>query len=135
MTEDQLQSKIVKRHSETFGAERNGCLFHIPNERNNKFQAMISRAKGIFPGVSDLIEIYDGRILCLELKAVGSRHNVYQLKRQVRWGKVMESNGGIWRLVTDVDDAMMLFKGGDAGMTTTEIERKINGIKTKTIKI
>jgi|SRR5699024_6708680 len=136
MTEERLQSEIVKRYSEIFGAERNGCLFHIANERNSKLQAFKARAIGIVPGVSDLIEIYNGKIKCLELKVSGSRHKVSQLRKQVKWGRKMVENGAEWRLITNVEDAILFFQGlKNDGMTLEYVEDYLRRNDTKTVKI
>src|SRR5690606_20025556 len=99
MTENQLSCQIVKavrnKHPDT-----RGRFFHISNERNNKTQAYIAKAIGIFPGVADFIYLYKDKynlrngllgFIALEVKVPNSRHDVSHIEQQVEWGELVES--------------------------------------------
>ena len=135
MSEEKLQSEIVRKFSELFPDKR-GQLFHVPNQRAHKLQAFIARAIGIFPGVSDLIYFEDDLKLGLEIKAPDSRHKVQHVEQQVKWGEILESKKGIWRIVRSVDDAISLIEGDyTKGLTISDVREmiRLNGGK-KTIK-
>ena len=141
MTEDQLSCQIVKavrnKHPET-----RGRFFHISNERNNKTQAYVAKAIGIFPGVADFIYLYEftgghGFIgfTALEVKVPNSRHEVSHIEQQVEWGELVESLGGNWRLITSEEEAVNCVEGNLKGFTTQEVRKLLQGYKLKTIII
>ena len=136
MSEEKLQSDIVRKFSELY-PEKRGQLFHVPNERITASQKLKAKSIGVFSGVSDLIYIGDGIVNCLELKAPNSYHKVTHVQQQVDWGKTMESIGNIWRIITTVNDAIDFINGHDFGLTTDEVQEMINvanATNKKTIK-
>jgi len=54
MTEEKLQSDIVRKFSELY-PEKRGQLFHVPNERITASQKLKAKSIGVFSGVSDLL--------------------------------------------------------------------------------
>lgn len=140
MTEDQLQSAIVRKFSELY-PEKRGQLFHVSNERNHKLQAIQARSKGIFPGVSDLIyfdtsPMYRIKFIGIELKVPGSRHKFHTIEQQMEWGQVLEKNGGNWRLCQTVDEAISCTEGELKGLTVNKVKDILVKYKDKkTVKI
>lgn len=131
--EEKLQSDIARKFSELY-PYKSGQLFHVSNERGNKIQAFKARAIGIIPGVADFLFFSKKFNVATELKISGSRHEVNRILKQVSWAKVWESQGNVWRLCTNVDDAISCYNGDFKGMTVREVESVINKVKTKTIK-
>ncbi len=139
MTEQKLQSDIVRKFSELY-PEKRGQLFHVSNERNNQKQAFIAQSIGIVPGVSDLIYFEPSyRELFLhgiELKVKGSTHKVSHIESQLRWAKTLEDSNGYWSLCRTIDEAINFIEGKpNDGLSIQEVEEmlKNNGSK-KTIK-
>tara|TARA_R110000851_G_scaffold296579_1_gene451746 strand:- start:203 stop:610 length:408 start_codon:yes stop_codon:yes gene_type:complete len=132
-SEERLQSDIARRFSELY-PDKSGQLFHVSNERNHKLQAFKARAIGIIPGVADLIYFSKLFDVATELKVNGSRHLVATIKGQIRWGRVWESQGNVWRLCTTVDEAISCYEGNFKGKTLDEVEELIRNVKTQTIK-
>lgn len=133
MKEEKLQSDIARKFSELY-PDKNGQLFHVSNERNNKIQAFKARAIGIIPGVADFIFFSKKFNVATELKTPGSRHLVAGLLKQLQWAKVWEQQGNVWRLCTNVEDAICCYNGDFKGLTRQEIKKTLKTVKTKTIK-
>lgn len=134
MKEERLQSDIARKFSELY-PNLYGRLFHVPNERNHALQAFKAKAIGIIPGVADFIYFSRKFNVATELKIEGSRHKVSHIKKQIEWAKVWESQGNVWRLCMNVEDAICNYKGDfSKGMSILEVEEKLKGVETKTIK-
>jgi len=133
MSEEKLQSDIARRFSELYPDKR-GQLFHVSNERNNKIQAYRARAIGIVNGVADFIFFEHFYFIATELKVPGTRHERHHIISQVEWGKIWESQGGIWRLCRTVDEALSCYKMKPKGLTIEEVEKMLFETTTKTIK-
>lgn len=138
MNEKQLSSLIV-REITNIQPEKRKQLFHIANERNSKEQAFEAKAIGIISGVSDFLYFErDTPLIGMEIKVPGSFHKVDHIISQIEWGEVLEQQGGVWRLITTVNDAvgLIVHKNFKAGLTTSQMRELIakNGNK-KTIKI
>lgn len=144
MSEVRLQSDIAVEYSRRY-PKLQGQLFHVSNERNNKIQAFQARAIGIIPGVSDFIyfELFHPKengsssslMIGMEVKEVGSRHEVQHLKNQLKWGKTLENCGGRYFIVRSVDEAMDVIEGRYlSAINIEEFERIISECKTKTLK-
>lgn len=117
--------------------KKRGQLFHVSNERNSKEQAFKAQAIGIVPGVSDFIYFESGiPIMGLEVKVSKSRHLVSHLQSQVNWGRILEREGGNWRLITDVEQmtSCVVYKILK-GYTLDEVQLWIDNAKGKTIAI
>lgn len=132
MSEIRLQSDIARKYSELFPLKR-GQLFHVSNERNNALQAMQARSIGIFPGVSDFIYFEMNLFLGMEVKEPGTRHKREHIEQQVEWGRTLESQGGVWRLVRTVEEAISCIELDFQGLTIKEVETMLKNVKTKTI--
>lgn len=138
MNEKQLSCNIV-REITNIQPEKRKQLFHISNERNSKEQAFEAKAIGIVSGVSDFLYFeLNTPLIGMEIKVPGSFHKVDHIISQIEWGETLELQGGIWRLITTVSDAVSLIvnKNYEVGKTTSEMRELLskNGNK-KTIKI
>lgn len=145
MSEDKLLSECVRLFSERHPDKR-GQLFHVSNERNNQTQVWLARAKGIFPGVSDLIylELFSWTwnnvfnpsvsLVGIELKVLGNRHKREHIEQQIEWAKILESQGGVWRLCTNAEDAVSCTEMNFKGLTISDVEMLLKTQKTKTIQ-
>lgn len=141
MGEIQLQSKIAQTVSVRF-PKLKGQFFHVSNERNNKIQAFQARSIGIIPGVSDFIllesNFFDQNsclVTGIEVKEPGKYHEVAHVRQQIKWAKKLESIGGIWFLVTSVDEALKAVTKDYEGLKRiADVEKMLDECKTKTIK-
>lgn len=142
MSELRLQSDIAREFSVRYPFKK-GQLLHISNERNNKIQAFQARSIGIIPGASDFLYFEkEHDINCLgvvfvaiEIKEPGSRHQVYQIERQVEWGELVEKVGGVWRLCRSVEEAISCTQLNFKGLTTQEVRDLLKSVKTKSVKL
>lgn len=147
MSEIRLQSEIARKFSELFPLKR-GQLFHVSNERNNAMQAMQARAIGIFPGVADFLyfqkkpgfevngvdvksSIY---LIAIEVKEPGTRHKREHIEQQLEWARILKNQGGTWRLVRSVEEAICCTELNFQGLTIQEVEIMLKNVDTKTIK-
>lgn len=138
MNEKQLSSLIVREITNIQPTKRRQ-LFHVSNERNSKEQAFEAKSIGIIPGVSDFLYFeLNIPLIGMEIKVPGSFHKVDHIISQIEWGETLEQQGGVWRLITTVEDAVSLIvhKRYSVGKTTQMMREMIakNGNK-KTIKI
>lgn len=124
MSENQLIFEIVRRQSELFPLKR-GQFFHIANERNNRLQAIKARSMGIFPGVADFFYFCqeDGQLkmLALELKAPGTWHQKNHIQIQLEWAEIFEREGGTWRLIRSVEEAISCLELNYKGLTIEDV--------------
>ena len=146
-TEQQLQSKTAREFSERFPHLR-GQFFHVSNERNSKEQAWIAKAIGIFPGVSDFLFFkknnapigsmdksinYGTILISVELKLPGKTHTKDKIRVQLEWAKILESQGGHWRLCLNSEDAISCTQMDFKGYTIEQVENMLDSNKNKTI--
>ena len=105
--EDHLQYNIVRRFSYE-SPQHYGRLSEVNNNPSNRNHAMKRRAMGMISGVSDLILIGKGGIICgIELKSDSGT----QSKQQKEWQGIVERLGGkyicsrneneVWKFITD----------------------------------
>ncbi len=88
-SEDRLQQICVIWFNNHFPQHR-GLLFSVPNGgTRNKREAYKFKMTGLFPGVSDLLFMYQGKTYCIELKTETGR----QSENQVYWQKKVENQG------------------------------------------
>ena len=145
MSEIRLQSEIARKFSELFPFKR-GQLFHVSNERNNAMQAMQARAIGIFPGVADFLYFVktdnpigsfnrniSTTIVAIEVKEPGTRHKREHIEQQLEWARILENQGGTWRLVRSVKEAICCTELDFQGLTIQEVEIMLKNVDTKTI--
>lgn len=131
MSEEKLQSDIVRKFSELYPLKR-GQLFHVPNERITASQKLKAKSIGVFSGVSDLIYIGSERCKCLEIKAPGSHHKVIHVRQQLEWGKTMESIGNDWKIITDANDAIAFINNYyNEGLSIDDVEKMLNEAESK----
>lgn len=101
MTESLIQDRVRL----IFGADP-ACVFW----RNNVGVAETTRGTkikfGLFPGSADLIGLFKGRFIAVELKTAVGR----QSAEQKLWQGVVESHGGLYAIVRSEDDARALLQ-------------------------
>jgi len=99
-SEDRLQQDCYIWFHNTYPKLR-GLLFHVPNGGNRggregrKFKGM-----GVFPGVADLLFIYQGEIMAIELKTKTGT----QSKLQKYWETLVKSHGVYYYIVRDFEE-------------------------------
>lgn len=128
-----LQSEIAVAFSDKWPDKR-GQLMRIVNENASMYQRIIAKATGVAVGAADFLFFSKQRNVATEIKYPGESHSVFTVKRQLKWGKVWESQGNVWRLCRNVKEAMSCYKGKYKGLTIEEVESMIEG-KSKTSKV
>ena len=67
-SEDRIQQEIYVEFNNKYPNLR-GCLFHVPNGgTRDKREAQKLKYMGVYPGVSDLIFLFDAKCYLIELK-------------------------------------------------------------------
>ena len=85
-SEGKVQSKCVQYHSKVYPLER-GLLFTVNNNSDSSVQGALQTALGRVAGVSDLIYMYDGQAVCIEMKRADGK----QSTAQERWQTLVTS--------------------------------------------
>lgn len=62
------------------------------------------KAEGVIAGVADLMILWGGRLICMEVKTPKGK----QSKSQKDWEQTITAAGGLYRVVRSVDDAKTL---------------------------
>ena len=113
-SEDRIQQAIFMYLNNTFCLihhPNRGIVFHVPNQRISKSERIKLAAIGVLAGVSDLIFIYKGKTLYIEVKTPTGT----QSKDQKEFEGRIQSNGFSYYLVRSVEDVKILinleFKG------------------------
>lgn len=83
MTEHRLQYEIVKWYRHEFKSY-SGALWANFSEQN-KYQAGQKRAMGMIRALPDLMFVKQGKLIGIELKVPGKRHDSTHLKEQAEW--------------------------------------------------
>ena len=99
-SEEQLQQKCVFWFHNEY-PELRGCLFHVPNggARTGREGAKFKKI-GVYPGVSDLILLYNQEAILFELKDNKGR----QSKKQKEWEETMRKQGFSYVLIRKLSD-------------------------------
>lgn len=87
----------------TFWAVPNGgsrSQFTAKNGKTFSLEAKRLKDEGVKSGVSDLMILWKGRLLCLEVKTEKGR----QSPAQKEWERTITECGGLYRVVRSVDD-------------------------------
>jgi hypothetical protein len=80
-TEAKIQQEIVKFFKNNYCLKHHSprcIIFSVPNESNSKRETMQKMAIGMMPGVSDLIVIFPGRVIFIEIKTPEGRQSTSQ---------------------------------------------------------
>ena len=89
MSEDRLQQECVMWFHNTYPRLR-GCLFSVPNGgARSAREGKLLKQTGLYPGVADLLFMYQSRTLCLELKT----EKGMQSDKQKAWQKTIKEQG------------------------------------------
>ena len=104
-SEDQLQAQIFQWHWNNIPAER-GLLFHVNNKARNKIEGMHMKAKGVVPGVVDLVYLKpDGKPVLMELKIETGT----QSDDQRKWQLAVEAAGYRYVIIRSIEQAQQIF--------------------------
>lgn len=99
-SEDKLQGELYLWFHNTFPALR-GLLFAVPNGGSRDgLQAKILKATGVFPGVSDMIFLWDRNAYLIELKRPDGKG--YSSPNQVKWGDTVKAQGFVYVVFNDL---------------------------------
>jgi len=101
--EDRIQQEIFLYLNNNFCLEwmpDRGIIFHVPNQRASAIERIKLAAIGVLSGVSDLIFIYRGKHLYIEVKTPTGT----QSKDQKEFEGRIQSNGFSYYVVRSVDD-------------------------------
>lgn len=104
-TEDRIQQDIVIYLNNTYclpAYANRGIVFHVPNQRASAAERIKLKAMGVLAGVSDIIFIYRGKHLYLEVKTPDG----IQSKDQKEFEGRIQSNGFSYYIVRSVDDVI-----------------------------
>ena len=104
-SEDAFQQECVIWFHNTY-PELRGLLFHVRNNSRTKREGAYWKALGVYPGVSDLIFLYDGFAHCIELKTPKG----YQSPEQIEWQKLVEDHGIEYQVINSKEKFQMLIK-------------------------
>lgn len=104
-SEDQLQAQIFQYHWNNYPDQR-GLLFHVNNKARNRIEGAHMKAKGVVPGVSDLIYLRPGgKPVLMELKTdTGS-----QSTEQEKWQRAVEAAGYEYVIIRSLASALPFF--------------------------
>jgi hypothetical protein len=99
--ETALQCTIIQ-HLQARGVP--GLIYwHTPNGGyRGKTEAVLFKAMGVLPGVSDLLLFHNGKLYCLELKAQGGRAS----EEQMAFIHYMDRAGAFTAIATGLDRAL-----------------------------
>lgn len=145
-SEKQLQAACVQWFSHTFPDKyMAGQLWATNNNTYSGRHGMAMRAIGLVTGVSDLIyfDLNSGGFVAIELKLIGKKHNKDHVRQQVKWGKMIEQNGGKSFFVTSLEGFQALINHhaqwegefSDVGwLRLKDVQYKLNQSKIKTVE-
>ena len=108
-SEDRIQQEIFIHINNTYcriGLSDRGIIFHVPNQRISKLERIKLAAIGVLSGVSDLVFIYKGKHLYLEIKTTTGTQSPDQKDFQSR----IEANGFKYYLLRSLADALDVIK-------------------------
>ena len=100
--EQQLQAKIIMSFSQQRPEER-GQLWSTQNRSLSLRDGQTQKATGLFAGVSDLLYFKNKKLIAIEIKAPGSRHDKQHIQNQFEWGQTIVNNGGEWYIIRTLD--------------------------------
>ena len=142
LSEKRMQFELVMWFGQTF-PELSGCLMEINNDTYSRNHAMKRKSMGMVKSASDMVLHAYKRVVFIELKAPGSRHDYLHILSQLEFGR-QHMKHGAWFIMSanldiikdfvssiinnDTDNALFL-----QNESLKEIENKLNE-KSKTIK-
>jgi len=143
ISEESLQSEIILRFRAEY-RKFEKLLIEINNNSNNVLSSIKHKKLGRVKGCSDLILLHPTlSVFCsIEVKVIGSRHDVEHLKSQIEFAESIENYGGFPFFlysyeglkeilnVNSINDLKIISIGN-----LNEIKQKVINCKTKTLKI
>lgn len=128
--EAKLQASIVIDFSQKRPEERGRLIGYFANTDSMQDGA-IKCSLGLVKSVSDLFYFRaDGRSIGIEIKAVGEYHNIEHLKAQAEWLLNIPYKG---YFCDNLETFWSIINGGE-GINPSEILRRLEGIKTDSVK-
>ena len=109
MTEKQLQYQCVVWFGQNY-PELQDMLFEINNSAVNVKHYSTRIAMGMTVGASDLMLWHKGVLIAIELKAMGSTHQVSHIKNQLKFGKQVSGNYGFAFILNTLEDFQFIVK-------------------------
>jgi len=109
MTEKQLQYQCVVWFGQNY-PELQDMLFEINNSAVNVKHYSTRIAMGMTVGASDLMLWHKGVLIAIELKAMGSTHQVSHIKNQLEFGKQVSDNYGFAFILNTLEDFQFVVK-------------------------
>lgn len=109
LTEDRIQQDIVIFLNNTYCLPAHpgrGIIFHVPNQRSSPAERIKLKAMGVLSGVSDLIFIYKGKHLYLEVKTPEGT----QSREQKEFEGRIQINGFSYYVVRSVEDVKQILQ-------------------------
>lgn len=105
-SEDALQQKCYFWFHNNYQDLR-GLLFHVPNGgARNKREAMKFKQIGLVPGVADLLFMFQGSVICFELKNSRGR----QSDIQKGWQSKVEMQGFPYYIIRTLEEFKIVIK-------------------------
>lgn len=102
-SEDRIQQEIFIHFNNKYclpGQKDRGIIFHVPNQRIKATERMKLAAIGVLSGVSDLVIIFRGKTVYIEVKTlIGT-----QSKEQKEFCTRVQENGHSYWLVRSFTD-------------------------------
>lgn len=99
-SENRIQQECFMWFNNTFPALR-GCLFAVPNGgTRTAIEGKLLKETGVWSGVSDMLLMYNGKTLCLELKTIKG----HQSFNQKKWQKLIEEQNFRYVIVRDLSE-------------------------------
>lgn len=108
-TEDRIQQELVIYLKNNYCLPAHvdrGIILHVPNQRISRLERIKLAAIGVLAGASDLIFIYKGKVLFLEVKTPNGRQDPAQREFEGR----IQSNGFSYYLVRSLDDVKRIMR-------------------------
>lgn len=103
MKENRVQFDLIMWFGQNFPRLQN-MLILIDNDAYTIEKAMYKRSMGISKGAPDLILLFDGSFLGLEIKAPGSIHSTEHINQQLNFGQEMMNQGGWYFMSSDLNE-------------------------------
>lgn len=102
--EDRVQHDFIMWFSQT-RPECEGIIFEVYNNAVSGQAGRYRKSMGRKAGVADLCGLTPlGEFLGIEIKAPKSNHEVIQLETELRWGRKVIENGGLYLITEDIEN-------------------------------
>ena len=103
ITEKALQQQCYTWFYNTY-PELRGTMWMNHNQASNRVQGAILKAMGMVAGVSDLLWLHKGKLICIELKIEGGK----QSKAQKQWELIIKQHKASYYIVKSLEQFQTL---------------------------